>query len=158
MNKLNFTKQRKISPSSIQDAVPSFFQVSLERGGCSPAGRTWQEGWFGACSPALELWLASLAVPTLLPELVLASGWAAWAQLRGRWEAARGTAVGRRRGPCGRQQESCWWWHSGQCHRNLLELPAPAEQSLDLSVAEYFERKVTDFKQTNIKFPGCGQG
>lgn len=113
--------QTKISPSSIQDAVPLFLPHLLEWGGCSPAGRAWQEGWFGARSPALELWLASLAVPTLLPELVLASG---WAQLRGRWEAARGTAVGRRRGPCGRQQESWRWWHSRQCHRNLPEAPS----------------------------------
>lgn len=39
-----------------------------------------------------------------------------------------------------------------------LRLPAPPEQSLALSMAERFERKVANFKQTKIRFsPGCGQ-
>lgn len=106
---------QEISLPSIADAVsPScpWGEVGAARQG--DHGRAAVLGL--ALRAGLQLRLASLAVPTLLPELLLASGWAARAQLRGRWEAARGTAVGRRGGPCGRQQESCCcWWHSRQC-------------------------------------------
>lgn len=128
-NKLNFTKQvQEISLPSIADAVsPScpWGEVGAARQG--DHGRA----VLGlALRAGLQLRLASLAVPTLLPELLLASGWAAGAQLRGRWEAARGTAVGRRGGPCGRQQESCCcWWHSRQCPQ---EPPWGSQQSMGL--------------------------
>lgn len=102
----------------------------------------------------------SLAVPTLAPELLLASGWAAllghsWRgggkqHMELQWEGEGGPVEG---------SEESWWWHSRQCPQKPLRGSAAlAEQSLALSVVEHFEWKVTDFKQTKIMSPaGCGQ-
>lgn len=161
MNKLNFTKhvKRSLPPLSMM-LFPDFFHFSLGEGGFSPARRAWQEGCFGACSPHRFVALAGI---THCPHTHFQAGAGVWLGCLGTAEGEVGSSMW----SCSGKAKGALWKAAGELAvvaqqamptETSLRLPAPPEQSLALSVAERFERKVASFKQTKIRFsPGCGQ-
>lgn len=151
---------KEISPSSIHDAISCFFPLL-------PGAR-----WVQPCKENV----AGRLFWGLLSTQVCSSGWCHSLSLRsfpscaGVWLGCSGIAegeVGSSTWNCSGKAKGAMWKAAGEllvvaqwamATETSLRLPAPSGQSLALSVAEHFERKVTNFKQTKIRFsPGCGQ-
>lgn len=87
---------------------------------------------------------AALAGVTRCPHAPSQAGAGVWPGCSGTAEGEVGSSTwncsGKAKGPCGRQQESCaGGGTAGNAHKTPLRLPAPAEQSPALSMAEHFE-------------------